>query len=305
MTITFRDAIGAYPGKGSKLTKGEIDTNFYELLLRIIDLESGGAFGLDSVEYNGSSITFNWSDSTSSGPFFLPVATFRARGLWTNDQVLLYLDVVTVPGVGTFLVQIAHTTPSAPEEFDPAAENDSGELLYLLIGEAPDMTDVMKYRGDFAGGEAYFEDDVFTSPDYGLFLVTAQHGADPTLDPLAEVDSVPLYKHLAAAPFAPIESVTDSTYEITSADAGKFLVFEQGCVINIPELTMPPHAEVHVRQGGDEEVLFTSDDMAVDIRPQRDGYDTATPWKGATVTIKWASSTLVYLIGPHGDEVTS
>ena len=73
--LKFVNDIGSYTGEDRPLTSLEIDTNFYETDARILVLEAGGAFGVDSVDYTGSTITFNWSDSTTSGPFFLPVAT--------------------------------------------------------------------------------------------------------------------------------------------------------------------------------------------------------------------------------------
>lgn len=308
MTVIFRDDIGEYTGKGSKLTKGELDGNFHDLLLRIIELETGGAFGLDSIEYNGASITFHWSDETSSGPFFLPVATFRARGVWDNDLELMYLDVVTVPSVGTFLVMIDHTTDPSPAVFDPAADNDSGDPLYLQISEAVDLTDVMFFRGTYTAATQYDAGDVVVDVTYGTFYVNSLHTAGSTLDQyLEDGDSVPVYSQVAGPPFAPVEVVTDATYEVSAEDRGKYLKFTQGCLITFPQLSdMPLHSEVHFEQAGDEDLVFQAEDeLVVTVDPQRWGYSASTPYKGAVVTAKYVAADHVKLIGPHGDEVSS
>lgn len=312
MAVVFRDNIGPYTGLGRKLTKSELDGNFYDVLTRIIALESGGAFGLDSLEYDGAHITFHWSDDTSSGPIRLPVATFRARGAWTNDMALLYLDVVTVTGVGSFLVLEPHTTPSSPEEFDPDADNDSGDPLYLMIAESADMTDVMKFRGDFATGTAYFADDVFTSDLYGLFAVVLPHSGPVTFDPFLEEDSVPVYKQLAGPPFSPVrditdDEVTDGIYVLTIVDLGQYLRFPFGCIVQVPEIPdWPVSGEVHLRQNGDEDVIpQAEDELVVTLNPQRQGYGVGTPYKGAVLTLKCVATNVFDIIGPHGDEVSS
>lgn len=305
MAVIFRDDIGPYTGKGSKLTKGELDGNFYDLLLRVIALEDGGAFGVDTVEFTGNSITFHWSDSTTSGPFPLPVATFTARGLWDNDLSLVRLDVVTVPNVGTFLVQENHTTPAFPAEFDPAADNDSGDLLYLQIAEAVDLTGYMLFRDYYTGGTQYDEGDVFVDETYGLFKVNSLHTAAGTLDPSAEVDSTPLYTQLAGPPFAPVKTVTDDTYTLSIEDLGQYLRFTSatGCIITIPEIPgWPTSGEAHCRQAGAGALaFFAEDELVTTVNPPRVGYAASTQYQGATMTLKFVGSSEWDMIGPHGD----
>lgn len=300
MTIVFRNDIGIYTGKGSKLTAGEVDGNFYDILTRVLTLEDGGAFGVESVDFSGNSITFNWTDETSSGPFALPVATFQARGVWTNNQVLAVLDVVTVPGQGTYLVQIAHTTPDAPEEFDPAADNGTdGDLLYLPLGEAPpDLTDYMLFRGVFVGSTQYDPGDVFVDSTYGLFFVNNLTSAS-SIDPFSED-----YTQLAGPKFTPFEELAATTKTLSLDDVGKVFRCPNGCDVTFPDdVDFPVNTEISFRQTGTDPVNFL-EDGTFQLNPQRDGYSTSTFYQGAVVMAKFVSSTEADLIGPFGDELT-
>jgi hypothetical protein len=312
VTVVFRTDIGPHTGKGSPLTKEEVDGNFYDLLTRTTDLESGGVFSCESVDYTGSSITFNWSDDTSNGPFLLPVATFRAVGEWTNSMPLSYLDIFTVTGTGTFLTLIDHTTPAFPEPFDPAAVSEDtatlGDPLYLQIGESVDTTGFMTFRGEYAAG-SYFVGDVFTSADYGTYYVLIGHSAGATFDPTLQSGGNPVYDQIAPPPYPRVveaEISSDSTYEISAADAGAYLRFTAGCVVSFPsDLDIAIDTEIHFRQAGDDPVMFEVGSSGVTLNPQRDGYDTSTPWAGATVTAKYVATDEWDLIGPHGEALSA
>lgn len=301
MTVTFRDDIGPYTGKGSKLTVAELDGNFYDLLTRTITLETGGAFGLDSIDFAGGGITFNWSDDTSSGPYPLPTATFAAKGVWINNQTLFRNDVVSVPGQGTFLVLIDHTTPSTGD-FDPLADNGTdGDPLYLQVGEGPaDLTDYMLFRGVFVGGTQYDAGDVFVDPTYGLFYVDTLHTAGSTVDAFADEVT-----QLAGPVFSPYEELTDTTKTLALADVGKVFRCPNGCDVTFPDgVDFPANAEISFRQTGTDPVNFLEGGSDVVINPQREGFDTSTSYQGALVTAKFVSSTEIDLIGPYGDEIT-
>jgi hypothetical protein len=301
MTITFRTNIGIYTGKGSPLTKEEVDGNFYDLLLRTIALEAGGAFGVDSVSYTGSSITFNWSDSTSSGPFNLPVATFTARGPWTNNTPYFYLDFISVTGVGSFLVMEAHTTPVFPAEFDPAAENDSGDPLYFMIGESVDTSILMEYRGTWAASTGYFVNDVFSIDSRGLFVVLIGHTSGSVFNSVLLSSGNPVYKQIAPPVRTPVSTASSTTYIVLVEDEGRYFRFTAGCEVTFPYgVTFPTGFEIHFRQAGDLPITFIGEDDLVTLNPQRDGYSTATAWKGATVTAKYVAFSTWDLIGPSG-----
>lgn len=138
MTITFRNNIGAYTGKGSPLTSLEADGNIHDHELRLLDLEEAGAGrSISSITSDGVSLTITFSDSTTAGPFAMPVATFNPAGEWLNATTYQRYDVVSVSGTGFFLVLEAHTT-AASGSFDPEATGGSDEPLYQQIGGVVD-----------------------------------------------------------------------------------------------------------------------------------------------------------------------
>jgi len=311
MTVVFRTDIGAYTGKGSPLTKEEVDGNFHDLLTRTTDIENGVEFACESVDYTGASITFNWSDDTSSGPFMLPVATFHAVGEWLNSMPLSYLDVFTVTGTGTFLTLVDHTTPAYPAPFDPAAVSDdtAGDPLYLMISESVDVSGLMEYRGNYAASTSYFVNDVFTSSDYGLFHVLVGHIAGLVFDPDAvNDDDEPLYRQLAGPPFSAVTTVAATDYTLSRADIGKMLrVIAITSTVTFPAGIDfgPGNPEIHFMQRGPGPVVFSPESGAVTINPQREGYETSTPYVGAVVTAKYVGLNEWDLIGPFGAELTA
>lgn len=142
MPWTFRNTTGGNPGVNRKLTVAEADGNTLMAKDAIEDLQSTTGKQIESIESSGTALTVNYTDSTTDGPFPLPVATFNPVGIWQNDTPYAYLDVVTVLSVGTFVCLVGHTSPPDPEEFDPAAVDEStedGGLLWFQIGEARDI----------------------------------------------------------------------------------------------------------------------------------------------------------------------
>lgn len=143
MTITYRNDGAWGSGKGSRLTSTEVDNNFYDLASRLDVLEDlpVGVF-IEDVTFTGGSITFHLSDDTTRGPFPLPVALFNPVGPWLNDTLYNYLDLITVPQQGLFVVLVPHTTP-AVGDFDPDATEDGtdgDEPLYRIVVPLDDFT---------------------------------------------------------------------------------------------------------------------------------------------------------------------
>jgi hypothetical protein len=128
-------------GTGGNLTPLQFDENFWELLTRVQALENDPpeAVSIEDFTVIGSQLEIMMTDGSTRGPFDLPIATFRDVGIWTNDLPLFELDFFSVAGRGFYRTLIAHTTPSAPEEFDPDAidENSAsptfGSPLYALV----------------------------------------------------------------------------------------------------------------------------------------------------------------------------
>lgn len=132
-------------GKGSRLTSLEVDLNWWEIYGRLKSLEDNPpvAVSVAGMTVVGTQWTVNLSNGDTLGPFTLPIGTFELKGDWLNDMLYHELDIVSVPHRGLYLVRIEHTTPSAPTEFDPDADDGSGNPLYLLLfGEDEYIYDV-------------------------------------------------------------------------------------------------------------------------------------------------------------------
>jgi len=293
MTIVYR------ADKGSPLTSNEVDGNFHDLDDRVGAVEGDGAFGLDSITYTGATITFNWSDGTSDGPYALPLAMPSPAGEWMPATSYHALDLVSVATLGLFMVLQDHVSAAT---FDPAAADTSGPIYQQISGVA-DMTGRLHWRGDFAGTLEYLTDDVFLSPIYGLILVLQDHISAASFDPNEENSEGALYRQLAPPVFAPVEADTGTTRTLALTDAGKYLRFPNGCAVTFPPIAFPTDTEIHLRQTGANPVTFI-EGAGVTLNAQRDGYDTATTFDGATVTAKCVGSLQWDLIGPPGAELT-
>jgi hypothetical protein len=155
--IIFRTTDGARwgaaggTGTGGNLSQLQGDENMWELLTRLQALENDPpeAVSVEGFTVIGSQFQVNLSDGSTAGPYDLPIAAFRSVGTWQTDLTLLELDVFSVPSRGLYLTLIEHTTPSSPEEFDPAAVDEDtgsptlGDPLYqLMFGEDVYIYDV-------------------------------------------------------------------------------------------------------------------------------------------------------------------
>lgn len=157
MTWTFKNTDtrwGAGTGSGvdGKLTSLQGDENTYEAKIRIEALEGQEAVSVSSITYTGSTITFNMSDSTTHGPFPLPVAMINPVGEWQADTHYNYLDLVNVRAQGIFLVLIEHTTAT---DFDANATDGSTDNspIYQLWAPNParEYDIAISYKGEPPG----------------------------------------------------------------------------------------------------------------------------------------------------------
>lgn len=306
-TVTFRNNIGAYTGKGSRLTAGEVDTNFYNLLVAIIALQNDGAFGV-SVSFNGASLTFNWTDGTQSGPYRLPTAVFNPAGEWTNSTTYHRNDVISVNADGYYLVLEDHTTDPAPATFNAnATEGTGADPVYQQISAFPDMVGLLRYKGFWTNAFSYEQYDVVQSATYGLFVVLSDHVSAATFDPDATGSGgSALYRRIAPPAFSPVEELTATTKTLALTDVGKYFRCPNGCTVSFPDdPAFVAGSEIHFRQTGDLPIVFVGEGTSVTLNPQRQGYDTTTLWKGSTVTAKCISQTEWDLIGAFGEQPTA
>lgn len=151
MALTYRtsDVTRWGSGKGARLTAEEFDRNTWELSERIRSVEEAldaglEGVGISNIEQVGSTFMIYMTNGAAYGPFTIPTAMLQWRGDWLNGQILRKLDLVTVKGMGLYLVNIPHTTPVAPATFDPDAfDSVSGSNYYThVFGEDTYITDI-------------------------------------------------------------------------------------------------------------------------------------------------------------------
>lgn len=134
MAIVYRTPGAWGTGKGTNLTNVEVDENFWQLVLRLIAIETNPptAIGIANIQVIGSQFKIILDDATEFGPYALPIAQFKYRGDWQNDMTYFPFDNVTVPGFGLFMVLVEHATPVLPGVFDPNL-TVGGLAAYLLV----------------------------------------------------------------------------------------------------------------------------------------------------------------------------
>jgi hypothetical protein len=108
----FRTAGPHGPGQGFDLSAGQVDGNFWALLQRVVELETGGIAPrhISNITQTGTLLYITLSDATVLGPFSIPVAKLAWRGNWTPSTPYALHDVVRVGGVGVYAVLADHTS---------------------------------------------------------------------------------------------------------------------------------------------------------------------------------------------------
>ena len=131
MTVNFRTSGAWGAGLGRNLTPAEVDGNFYDLKLRVEEIEDNppAAIGISNITSNGSQLMVYLEDGTSFGPFSLPIAAFRSRGNWAASIAYFANDFVVAAGYGVYLVLTDHTSGSTFNENLQGADGDVYQLL--------------------------------------------------------------------------------------------------------------------------------------------------------------------------------
>jgi hypothetical protein len=165
------------------------------------------------------------------------------------------------------------------------------------------------FRGEWAASEAYFENDWFTYERAGLYRVAADHVSASAFDAGAG-DTAQDYYQLLLELFSgsQVKEVATTTYDPVLLDANRYLrcTNASGCAVLIPtnaNVAFPIGTELHFRQTTSGAVVIDGD-TGVTINPSRPDYDTATPWLGASATIKKVDDNEWDYIGP-GTEPTA
>lgn len=120
-------------GLGRPLTAPEADGNMYALREAIADAAGTPGVGIASIVVTGRQFTVYLTDASSLGPFLLPMAVPRFRGVWAADVSYAAYDIVRVGGYGTYMVVIDHLSEAS---FDPFEGNSDG-YYYVQIGPDP------------------------------------------------------------------------------------------------------------------------------------------------------------------------
>lgn len=129
--LVFRtdDATKWGTGKGARLTKEEIDNNFWSLLEYIASQSSNDPAQIYSITDSNGKLTITLTDGRSFGPFDLPESAFRWTGDFVAGRDYFKFDVL-VASDGAYLVLQDHTSATT---FDPAATNLTGPLYALMF----------------------------------------------------------------------------------------------------------------------------------------------------------------------------
>jgi hypothetical protein len=246
MPITYRTSGPWGPGKGGNLTPGEVDTNFYDLVQQLEDLELGPTPAeIDNIVVVGNQMTIILDDARQFGPFTLPTASFRWRGNFVASTAYAVNDLVTVPGLGVYLVLNAHTSGST---FNPDLLVGGLSAYQLVLQEVRYAFD---YRGDWAASTAYLENDVISVAAAGVYLVLIDHTSGSSFEPSLSIGGNPVYQLLYAEPRSEVLAVTGATFSPIVIWGYHRCTNTAGCAVTLlAEATQPfpIGTEFHFRQ---------------------------------------------------------
>src|SRR5580765_4226966 len=140
MTQTYRtnDPARWGTGQGFNLSPAQVDNNFWDLIQRMIAQEQrpDPSAGIAYFEINGTMMYVHMTDGTVLGPYQLPIATFRDRGVWAPNTAYFKMDTFSING-GLYVVILDHTSAAT---FDPGANDGAGHDYYQLMLSPPGLT---------------------------------------------------------------------------------------------------------------------------------------------------------------------
>lgn len=124
-------------GQGSDLSATVIDLNFWTLWFAIQTLEDAASVsaGIDYISQptDGDLFFVHLTDHRVLGPFKLPSAQWKPRGVWLANTGYQAFDTVQNNGQ-LYLVTVDHMSGAT---FSPFSTDGLGNNLYVLILEAP------------------------------------------------------------------------------------------------------------------------------------------------------------------------
>lgn len=160
MALIYRTAGPWGAGALAPLAAADVDNNFWDHEQRLDTIEGTPPTAVSiasiAVVAGGTAIEITLTNGVIQGPFILPVAALTFRDGWTNGLTLTKNTILSVAGVGIFLVLKTHVTPIAPAVFDPLYVA-AGEPAYHKMFGLPALADYeldLNYLGVIPGGEA-------------------------------------------------------------------------------------------------------------------------------------------------------
>lgn len=132
---TYRTTGAWGAGKGSDLTPVEVDTNFWDIIERIVTIEElpDPSAGIESFSVIGTDFYVQMTDATQLGPYPLPLVKFTARGAWTPSTPYVVMDTFDNGGA-LYMVLVNHTSALT---FDAGANDGLGNEYYGLMLSTP------------------------------------------------------------------------------------------------------------------------------------------------------------------------
>lgn len=122
-------------GLARPLTAAEADGNVQTLRLAVQDLIDNPIEGvsISNITVSGREMLVYLSDSTTRGPFTLPIVYPRFRGEWAGATSYAVFDIFEATGYGTYLVALDHT--SSAGSFNPNDGNSGGDYYVQIAGD--------------------------------------------------------------------------------------------------------------------------------------------------------------------------
>jgi hypothetical protein len=134
--IIYRTSGAWGSGAGANLAAEQVDGNFYDLDLRIKDVELHPQQPVQITSFTvvGNQMYINMSDGTVQGPLTLPEVRWFFRGDWQPNITYAVDDVFNGPDAAVYVVTFAHRSATA---FDANANDGQGHNYYSMILKTP------------------------------------------------------------------------------------------------------------------------------------------------------------------------
>jgi hypothetical protein len=189
-------------GKGSDLTEVEVDINFWDIIQRLIDLETNpiAPDEIQSVSLVGDQLTFLMESGGTFGPFTIPVAAFDFTGDFQPTHAYLKNQFFVASGK-MYIVENAHTSGAT---FVPGPN-------YRFLFNFP--------RGDWQGEweplTPYLAKDFLKVSGIGTFMILTDHTSAATFNPLNATD----YAQIGWEP-EDVTGIPENLYDIALFHSG-------------------------------------------------------------------------------------